>query len=54
LITKPIALIVTASFCDEARRAKDIVESRFPAPKKIKTQTINFQKKELDDGSNSF
>jgi len=33
-ITKPIALIVTASFCDEERRAKDIVESRFPAPKK--------------------
>ena len=28
-----IALIEAASFCDEARRAKDTAESRFPAPK---------------------
>ena len=28
-----IALIAAASFCDEARRAKDTAESRFPAPK---------------------
>ena len=30
-----IALIEATSFCDEARRAKDTAESRFPAPKKL-------------------
>ena len=39
LMVKPIALIEAASFCDEVRRAKDIAESRFPAPKKEKAQT---------------
>ncbi|SEQ10716.1 hypothetical protein SAMN04488097_1347 [Epilithonimonas lactis] len=39
LMTRSIALIATASFCDEERRAKDIVESRFPASKNKKAQT---------------
>jgi len=39
LMTRTIALIATASFCDEERRAKDIVESRFPAPDNEKAQT---------------
>ncbi len=53
-----LAPMETASFCDEERKAKDIVDSGFPAPENIGNkqwvmsnvkQAVNMYKKNLND-----
>ncbi|KQT16900.1 hypothetical protein ASG31_11040 [Chryseobacterium sp. Leaf404] len=43
LTQNTIALMGTASFCDEVRRAKDIVDSRFPAPQDLKLEICDLK-----------